>query len=809
MGDSTRWAPGWPGIEPRWTSSAKQGVGASLSPASRVSFTVSHGIFNEIYYPRVDQACTRDMGMMVASDDDFFSEEKRNADHKVSSLAPGVPAYRLTNTCVVGRYVIEKEVLTDPHRETLLQHTRFTALQGSLSSYRLYLLLAPHIGNRGRENTAWVGDYKGVGMLFAERDGTCLALACSCPWLTRSVGFVGVSDGWQDVSLNKRMTWSWERAESGNVALTAEVDLASSEGEFVVALGFGRNSAEAGNRALASLSDGFDHARRDYINEWTQWQERLAWPGEPIHASRAESNRAKNLFQTSTAVIRTHEAKNFPGGMIASLSIPWGFAKGDDDLGGYHLVWPRDLVETAGGLLAAGGRESVGRVLNYLQSTQELDGHWPQNMWLDGTPYWPGIQMDEAALPILLVDLALREKTIDERERAGLWSMVKRAASFVVRNGPVTQQDRWEEDPGYSPFTLAAEVAALLCAADFAQALGEAGMADYLRDTADTWNDGIERWIYAEGTDLARQVGVEGYYVRIAPPDEADASSPAGGFVPIKNRPPGQGMESASHIVSPDALALVRFGLRAASDVRIRNTVRVIDALLKVETPVGPAWHRYNDDGYGEKPDGSAFDGTGVGRVWPLITGERAHYELAAGNRAEAERLCAALACFASDGGMLPEQVWDSPDLPQRELFFGKPSGSAMPLLWAHAEYLKLCRSLADGKVFDMPSQAAQRYVVENKQSPYASWRPNQKCRTIPCGKILRVELPEDAVVRWSYDGWSHASEAGSRPTGLGISYVDLPTEKMKPGESLVFTIRWKATGAPEQGEFAVVASGT
>ena len=319
------------------------------------------------------------------------------------------------------------------------------------------------------------------------------------------------------------MSWRWERAENGNIALTAEVDLSASKGDLVVALGFGRNAAEAGNRASASLSDGFDHARTLYVEEWTRWQEQLAWRPDAPKGSGSKAGKASDLFQISTAIIRVHEAKNFPGGLIASLSIPWGFSKGDDDLGGYHLVWPRDLVETAGGLLAAGALDTVKSVLHYLQSTQEADGHWPQNMWLDGSPYWPGIQMDETAFPILLVDLAARQGAIDKAGRDRMWSMVKRAAQFIACNGPVTQQDRWEEDPGYSPFTLAAEIAALLCAADQAEGQGETQIAGYLRETADTWNDGIDRWIYVRGTDLARKVGVEGYYVRISPPDVADA----------------------------------------------------------------------------------------------------------------------------------------------------------------------------------------------------------------------------------------------------------------------------------------------
>ena len=196
-------------------------------------------------------------------------------------------------------------------------------------------------------------------------------------------------------------------------------------------------------------------------------------------------------------MLRTHESKDFLGGVIASLSIPWGFNKGDEDLGGYHLVWPRDLVETAFGFLAAGAQSDAVRVLRYLESTQEADGHWAQNMWLDGRPYWNGLQMDEAAFPILLVDCLRRECPAVLGDLKRWWTMVRRAAGFLVRNGPVTQQDRWEEDAGYSPFTLAVEISGLLAAADFADAVGEKAIADYLRDTADTWNDNVERWTYA------------------------------------------------------------------------------------------------------------------------------------------------------------------------------------------------------------------------------------------------------------------------------------------------------------------------
>lgn len=802
MSEGYRYAPGRPGIPPRWTSSAKDGVGASLNPASRVWFTVSHGIVNEIYYPRVDQACTRDMGLIVTDGASYFSEEKRHARSMINQLSPGVPAYRIENTSGDGRYRTEKEVLTDPWRDVLLQQTRFVPLQGEIETYRTHVLLAPHIANAGWGNTGWLGDYKGVPMLFAARAGITLALACSARWLNRSVGFVGFSDGWQDLSQHSRMAWTYDRAEDGNIALAGEIDLQAAEGAFTLALGFGRNAAEAGNRALASLSDGFDRAKEDYINEWQAWQKGL------LPLAEEEAN-ARDLYRISTAVMRTHEAKDTPGGLIASLSVPWGFSKGDDDLGGYHLAWPRDLVETASGLLAAGAHEDARRVLHYLQSTQEADGHWPQNMWLDGTPYWGGIQMDETALPILLVDLARREQALDEGEQQRLWPMVRRATSFIVQNGPVTQQDRWEEDPGYSPFTLAAEIAALLCAADLAELAHEPEIAAYLRETADVWNESVEHWIYVKGTDLAEHAGVEGYYVRIAPPEISESSSPAGGFVTIKNRPPGQSSLPASEIVSPDALALVRFGLRQADDPRVLNTVRVVDSLLKADMPYGPLWHRYNDDGYGEHADGSPFDGTGIGRAWPLIAGERAHYELAAGRRSEAEKLLRVLASSANAGGLIPEQVWDGEDIPGRELFFGRPSGSAMPLVWAHAEYVTLLRSLRDNRVFGMPPQTVQRYQVEKKTPLHAIWRFNHKIRTMKAGRILRVEVLAPAVVHWSADNWQAAQDIPTRDTGLGVHVADLPSGGLSAGGMVSFTIYWSDRAGWEGIDYTVDVSGT
>jgi glucoamylase len=792
-----RYASGSPGIPARWTSSAKTGIGTALSCESPLWFTISHGIVNEVFYPRIDQACIRDMGLIVTDGRQFFSEEKRHATSTVSCIADGVPAYRLMNTCRQGFYRIGKEICTDPCRPVLLQRTRFSALGRARDDLQLYVLLAPHLGNHGGGNTGWVGNYKGVPMLFAESRGNALALACSAPWLKRTVGFVGYSDGWQDLAAHKELTGNCTRAENGNVALTAQIELRASQAPFVLALAFGRTAAEAGNHARAALQCEFDATRADYVRRWKEWQDSLLELAQHRRSSRV------NVYRVSTMVMRAHEAKDFEGGLIASLSIPWGFIKGDDDLGGYHLAWPRDLVETAGGLLAAGAHAEVVRVLRYLQATQEADGHWAQNMWLDGSPYWNGIQMDETALPILLVDLVRREKILNEVDGSDFWPMVRRAAGYLTRNGPVSLEDRWEEDGGYSPFTIGAEIAALLAAADLADANHQSVMATYLRETADVWNASIDRWMYVSGTDWCEKFHLKGYYIRITPMEKNGMP----GFreaVPLKNAPADRATANAAHLISPDALALVRFGLRRAEDPRILDTIKVIDAMLKVETAQGPCWHRYNGDGYGEHANGAPFDGTGIGRAWPLLTAERAHYELAAGRVEEAKRLLIACKDFANEGGLIPEQIWDDADIPERELFFGRPSGSAMPLVWAHAEYTKLCRSLRDGRVFDMPPQTVRRYLIDETPSPRLLWKFNHKIRFMPAGKTLRIETHEPALIHWSANDWRTTQDISTRDVGLGIHIVDLSTETHPELTRIRFTFYWPGADRWEGVDFLV-----
>ena len=370
----------------------------------------------------------------------------------------GVPAFRFTSTCKRQTYRLVKEVITDPSRDVLLVDIHFEPLIDS-KEIRLYVLVNPHLGDRGARNHGWVGEYKGVPMLFAEREGVALALASSAKFAAMSSGFIGRNDGLTDLRSHKRMTYFYTEAMNGNVGLTAEIDWRLCNGRFRIAVAFGGRAAEAGQQARAGLLQEFASVRDRYATAWKAEQAKYA-------SFETEAASDVNHYRTSIAVLRAHESKRFQGAFVASLSVPWGFARTHTATGGYHVCWPRDLGETVLALTACGDFESARRALFYLRCTQEQDGNWPQNMWLDGTPDWRATQMDGTCFGILVADRLRRANQLREHQP---WPMVKRAAAFLVRNGPVTEQDRWEANPGYSPYTMAVEVAALLAAADFAE----------------------------------------------------------------------------------------------------------------------------------------------------------------------------------------------------------------------------------------------------------------------------------------------------------------------------------------------------
>lgn len=755
-------APGAPGEPPRWADGRKTSVGTAIARTCRVWFSTANGIVTEVFYPAPDRACIRELSFVVTADDSFVSEEERDTSHlEGTPLTNSPPVGVITNTCLRGRYRLEKEIIAEPLTDVLMLRVRFVVTAGEPSTYRLFCVLQPHLGDDGNDSTAYVEEHKGIPVLSASSPGPyAVALACSTGWGDSSAGFVGTSDGRRTLRAHRTLTDRYRRAAGGNVVLVGEIDHQRSGGEVTLALGFGQNRSTAAHLALGGLLRGFESAKRRFVSEWEAWSANLA-------ECRVDG-KEPSLWTRSATVLKTLESKGANGGRVAALSTPWGTARGPGIDGTYHLVWTRDLVQCVSGLVAAGADREAKRILFYLRCTQELDGHWPQNLRLDGDSFWDNNELDEAALPVLLLHLLRRERLLTLQEQRDTWPMVRSAASFIAQTGPATVRDRWEDVCGLTPFTLAAAIAGLLMAADIADLNAQPVASAYLRDLADEWNDAIEPWLYRQGGALAEHVGVPGYYVRAR-----SLGEPLEPKVNLASLPRTE--------VSPDALALVRFGLRAADDPRMVDTVRVIDAVLKRDFAGGPAWRRYPGDEYGEYDDGAPFDGHGVGRSWPLFTGERAHYELALGRADRAAELLRAMESLASPQGYLPEQVWDGLPLAKEALMPGSPTGSANPLGWAHAEYLTLCRSVMDGRVFDTPHHARERYVLRSTPSRFVTWRPGEASFPLEATKTLRVVCLSPAEVSWSLDGWVSRKTVGTTDTGMGIHYVDVAPTAAAP----------------------------
>jgi glucoamylase len=771
-------APSAPGIEPRWTSSAKEGVGTAYHTSCRLWFTLSHGIVNEIYYPRVDQPNTRDFQFLISDGETFCHEEKRDLNHLVEYPERDCLLYRLTNSEHNGRYRLIKYVLTDPHRSVLLVHTKVEILDESLrGKLRLYALVAPH----GAGNSARCCDLSAIKLIHAQREDVHLVVACSSQFARRSVGYVGASDGWQDLMSNFKMDWEFHSAERGNIALTGEIDLPKNR-EFTIAIACGGSYPSTAAKLLQSLAEPFESHRRGYVR---QWQRAVVNPKFDFSDSTSDGG---GMYRLSRCVLLAHEDKLFQGALVASLSIPWGESKADDDRGGYHLVWTRDLVQSATALLATGQTGTPLRALIWLAAIQRGDGSFPQNSWLNGTAYWSGLQLDEIVAPILLAWRLHKEGV-----PIGLFDprvMILRAAAYLILQGPVTGQDRWEENAGYSPSTLATVIAGLVCVAEAANGLGNTELADFILVYADWLAAHIEDWTVTTQGDLVE--GFPRHYIRINPtdPDAPDHphADPNTAMIQLTN---GGGLHPARNVVGGDFLHLVRLGIRSANDPIVRDSIEVIDRVLKHDLPQGPGWRRYNHDGYGQKDDGGAFDGTGVGRCWPILTGERGHYELAAGR--DPKPFIMTMENFSNQGGMITEQVWDADDLPDGKMKRGCPTGAAMPLCWSHAEYVSLVRSRHDGVCFDRVEPAFQRYVVNPVQSGYEIWNLRHPLRRVPRGKTLRIILAAEATVVWSNDNWTHTNRSDTtRESGLDLWFADFPTTEWPAGSMFTFTCFWE-----------------
>jgi len=433
--------------------------------------------------------------------------------------------------------------------------------------------------------------------MCAQRENVHLVMACSTGFSRRSIGYVGFSDGWQDLMQHFKMEWEFPSAEKGNIALTGGINLPDS-GEFTIAVAFGRSYQSAVTKLFQSLADPFESHRKAYVR---QWQRAVVNPEFDFSSDTSDGG---GMYRLSRCVLLAHEDKVFQGAIVASMSIPWGETKGDEDLGGYHLVWTRDLVHSTTALLATGQASTPLRSLIWLAAIQRPDGSFPQNSWIDGTAYWSALQLDQIARPILL---AWRLHRHHAPHLFTLHALIGRAAARLILQGPVTSQDRWEENAGYSPSTLAAVIAALACAADWGWEMGQTGSADFIFSYADWLVAHLEEWTVTTQGELVQ--GIPRHYIRInstdpnAPDPHADPNT---GMIQIAN---GGGLHPARNVVGGDFLHLVRYGIRHPNDPIVRDSIEVIDRVLKHDLPQGPGWRRYNHDGYGQKDDGSAFDG--------------------------------------------------------------------------------------------------------------------------------------------------------------------------------------------------------
>jgi glucoamylase len=764
-------ASGAPGASPTWCSSAKEMVGCALGP-SRLWFTIGGGIVNEVFFPRVDTPQIRDLGFIIADDQGFWIELKRLGNHALRLAAPGVPAVHIKHHH--ERFDFTLRITPDPWRDVLLLEIQLEGDPG----LRPYALLAPHLGGTGHDNDAEVGEYRGRRMLWAEQGPFALALAAvdanqADAWGRASAGFVGASDGWQDFAQHDRMQWQCRHAGPGNVALLGELPR-----HATLALGFASSKESAATLAVSALLQPFNEPWQEQIHDWELWHAQCSRTiVSDIPASLREQ------YFTSAMVLRVHQDKIYRGAMVASLSIPWGNT--GDERGGYHLVWPRDLVESAGALLALGAEDEARDILRYLIATQHADGHWFQNQWLGGKAYWQGMQLDEVAFPVLLA-LCLMER--GALKGIVINNMVQSALGFIARSGPASPQDRWEEDAGINTFTLAVCIAALVAGAPLLQAEAR----DFALALADYWNVRLEDWTAVYGSTLARRLNVKGYYVRMGPPQTETNPRAMLDVLPLKNRLHDPGLP-AEEQVAVDFLQLVRFGLRRADDPLIVDTLKVVDTLLKTDTASGPAWYRYNGDGYGEHEDGSAFDGVGRGRPWPLLTGERGHCALAAGQ--DALPYLEAMNAMSGSGGMIPEQIWDSAALPARGLFPGRATGSAMPLVWAHAEFIKLMASRQLGRPFDRPSAIWQRYQGLRPTTQHACWLPQAPIYKISAGENLFIALDTPGIIHWGVDGWQNVQDTLTSDSGLGLYVGLIPTQNLRIGQQLDFTFQNTVSG--------------
>ena len=787
LGTNTAWAvgggqaPGAPGATSVWSYAGKQGIGTSYeqyvdqkyqdggptNTISKVWFSLAQGIVTETAYGEIDRAQIKDLEFLVTGNG-FFDEEKVATNSTLdyldtdSSGRPLSPAYRLINTDKEGKYTIEKHVFTDPDRQTLFTRVIFTAKENNITPY---ILVNPHMENTGTNDVAFVSRNS---LNAREGENVYVSVKSTTPFVKTSAGYVGSSDGYQDLADNGFMDWTYDYTDQnnpGNVAMMAQLPTMSAgqTATFDLVVGFGSNYEEATAQADGSLNEGYDSLLAKYNGTGSAvgWEDYLASLSNVPAMIANTGDNGKQLY-ASAFVLKTMEDKSNAGALIASLSVPWGDTVNADSFAtGYRAVWPRDFYQVAMALLALGDTETPLVAFEYLPQVQVKNNQFGDKGWflqkthVDGTLEWVGVQLDQTAMPIMLGWKLWKAGILsDSQIRNAYNNMLKPAAEFLAKNNtinnglqggpeiipPYTQQERWEEQYGNSPSTTAAIITGLVTAGDIAKnAADDSGASQFYFGKADEYQNNVDKFMFTTSglTDFCNHSG--DYFVRITQND-----NPNDGDNILGSN--GKNAINETFVIDGGFLELVRYGIKPGNDANIAATVCELDHIentsqtpdidpenLKIRYDFTfdgnqyPGFRRYGNDGYGERiNDGGGYVGGDIhqrGRVWPFFTGERGHYELElakannGGTISDAEVAqisdiyVRAMEYFANDSFMLPEQVWDGVGSNETYNYtFGKGTDSATPLAWTHAEYIKLVKSLTDKNIWDSYEIVRARY---------------------------------------------------------------------------------------------------
>ncbi|MFN8079053.1 MAG: glycoside hydrolase family 15 protein [Kineosporiaceae bacterium] len=839
-------APGSPGLASTWGPGEKSFLGTSRTTTSKVYFTGYRGIISEVFNPVADTVETVDLQFLVGDTAKTFVDEEKLQNYTVTQPNPRSMRWQTTTANPGHRWSITKNIFTDPGRDALIARVTLNATGGaSLGDLDLYLLHNPAMDNSGAGDTSSTLTAGGRTLLVSSQGSRASALAVSRPWKTAggtpmvSSGFVGTSDGWTDLlgagpngTADKTMSWAYDTAGAtgnpGNTAQMGWVDLPTTgtSVSFDVVLGFGTTPAAAATTTNATLGSNLATLQSTYDSGWSGYTATL----------NTQGGTADDQYYLAAMALKSIQDKS-NGAMIAGLGTPWGASNGDGNTGGYHLVWSRDLFKFANALLTAGDVTTAQQVTSYLFTVmrQTADcgaaeynapgcpqgysriGRFPQNSWVSGWQYWQGTQLDEQAMPIILAwrTYSLGPAATKTAVNA-LWPQIKTTADYLLATGPWTHQERWEEQSGYSPSTIAAEIAGLVAASEFAKLNGDTTAAASYLAAADRFQQRVDQWTFT----TTGPWGDGRYYERINPAARGNTGVGPQRYNPVfgpdtaatiqdKN---GGGARDQRREVDGGFLELVRMGVKRADDPSITATLPEYDALLKQTIAgKGDAWFRYNYDGYGEKNDGSAFDGTGRGRLWPIFTAERGMYEIArTGTGTAGVPYRTAVKNFSSPTGAIPEQVWNTSTTLSGDWVTTTPAGrtpgtatgSMSPLNWAMGEYLSLTASINAGNVVDILPAVCGRYhtctvptpagqvaitvgatattvpgqqvYVTGNQAALGNWNPDLAIPLDPATYPVwtnRVNLPASTAVQYKYlrkndDGtitWENIAGGGNR----------------------------------------------